>query len=208
QKRFKTWLRTTQVLEVQRSKEFKLMAEVGESERDFRARLQLVATEQRDVKVAALREKYGKKIATLEERLRRANQTLEKEEQQANQKKMDSLLGAGSAILGVLLGRKKFSTTSANKVRRAVSGFGSSRKEAGDVERARETVAAVEATIAETADKLQDDIDALTGKFDVSDDELQVIKVKPSSTEMVIHVVGLVWVPYYRASDGAMSPAF
>ena len=208
EKLFKRWLRTDQVLTLMRSREFKLLSEVGESERDFRARLQLVASEQRDVKVASLREKYGKKIATLEERLRRANQTLEKEEQQASQKKMDSLLGAGGAILGVLLGRKKFSTTSANRVRRAVSGFGRSRKEVGDVARAQETVAAVEASIAEAARKLQLEIDALDGKFDVSDDELQTITIKPSSTELYIHLCGLLWVPYYRASDGTLSPAF
>ncbi|MEM6640179.1 MAG: DUF87 domain-containing protein [Pseudomonadota bacterium] len=208
EKQFKTYLRAQHPLEIFRSREFKLMAEVGESERDFRARLQIKASEARDVKVNALRAKYAKKVATLEERLRRANQTLEKEEQQASQKKMDSLMGAGSAILGVLLGRKKFSSTSANRVRRAVSGFSSSRKEQGDVARAKETVAAVAASIEAAASELQSEIDALEGKFDVSDDELQVIRIKASASESVVHTVGIVWLPHYRSSDGSLSAAF
>ncbi len=207
EKLFKRWLRNDNTLPLFRSKEFKLISTPGESEGDFRVRLQMLATEQRDVKVAALRTKYASKIATIEERLRKANMALEREEQQAKQKKMDSLLGAGSAILGVLLGRKKLSTTSANRVRRAVSGFGGSRKEAGDVERAEQTIVAVQATLEETVTKMQADIDALEIKFDASDDELQMLNIKPKSTDLYIHFVGIVWVPFYRGEDGSLTSA-
>jgi hypothetical protein len=207
EKLFKRWIKTDNVLNLYRSKVFKLVSTARETEGDFRVRLQMTATEQRDVKVAALRQKYATKIATLDERLRKANQTLEKEQEQASQKKMDSLLGAGTAILGVLLGRKKLSATSATKMRRAVSGFGSSRKEAGDVQRAKETIAKIEQTIEETAARLQEEVDKLELKFDVSNEELQVLTIKPKSTDTFIHVVGIVWVPFYRAKDGKLSPA-
>ncbi|MFK7887770.1 MAG: ATP-binding protein [Gammaproteobacteria bacterium] len=207
EKLFKRWIKTDNVLNLYRSKVFKLVSTAQETEGDFRVRLQMTATEQRDVKVAALRQKYATKIAALDEKLRKANQTLEKEQEQASQKKMDSLLGAGTAILGVLLGRKKLSATSASKMRRAVSGFGSSRKEAGDVERAKETILKIEQTLEDTAERLQAEVDALELKFDVSSEELQVLTIKPKSTDTFIHAVGIVWVPFYRATDGKLSPA-
>jgi len=207
EKLFKRWLRNDNVLNLYRSKEYKLTSAPGESEGDFRVRLQMLATEQRDTAVAALRTKYATKIAALEERLRKANQVLEREAEQAKQKKMDSLLGAGSAILGVLLGRKKISSTSANKVRRAMSGFGSSRKEASDVERAQETIEAIKVKLEETAARMQKDIDALDVRFNAGDDELQTLPIKPKSTDLFIHLVGIVWVPFYRAKDGALTPA-
>ncbi|MFK8015462.1 MAG: DUF87 domain-containing protein [Gammaproteobacteria bacterium] len=207
EKLFKRWLRNENTLNLYRSKAFKLISTAGETEGDFRVRLQMLATEQRDVKIAALRKKYATKVATLEERLRKANQTLEKEQEQAKRKKMDSLLGAGSAILGVLLGRKKLSSTSANKVRQAVAGFGSSRKEAGDVTRAMETIKAVKQTLEETAAKMQADIDVLEEKFDASDDELTTLAIKPKSTDLFIHLVGVVWLPFYRDAKGALTSA-
>ena len=77
----------------------------GESERDFRIRLQLEARTARDEAVDAVRKKYAPKQAALAERLRRAEQAVERETQQASDQKMQTAVSVGATLLA-LFGRK------------------------------------------------------------------------------------------------------
>ena len=74
----------------------------------------------------------------------RAEQRIERESEQSKQRKMDTAISFGTAILGAVLGRKKISTTSASRVGTAMKSAGRMRKEAQDVEQAKETAAAVQ----------------------------------------------------------------
>ena len=69
-----------------RSKRFKLTSASGETEGDFRARLQDTASEKRDVAIAKVRKRYATKLTTLENRLLRAQQTIEVQKQQSTKK--------------------------------------------------------------------------------------------------------------------------
>ena len=70
-------------LELLKSPRLEQSSNPGESERDFRVRLQQHAREQRDAAVEKLRQKYAPKIAALEERRRRSEQAVERESEQA-----------------------------------------------------------------------------------------------------------------------------
>ena len=106
EKSFKRWIRNDQALTLYRSNRFKTTSGVDETEGEFRARLQILASEERDLAVGKLRKKYQGKIATIEKRLIRAEQKLETEQAQAKQSKLDTAVSFGSAILGAFLGRK------------------------------------------------------------------------------------------------------
>ena len=83
QKDFGTWLYQTQKLSILRSPATGLTSNAGESERDFRTRLQQGAREQRDAVAETLRQKYAPKLAALQERLRRAQQAVERQQAEA-----------------------------------------------------------------------------------------------------------------------------
>ncbi|MEM7250976.1 MAG: DUF87 domain-containing protein [Pseudomonadota bacterium] len=187
---YKRWLRNNRTITLYRSNEFKVTSEFGESEGEFRGRLQNLGSERRDQAVAKLRKKFVSRSNTLEERLRRAEQTLEREEQQARQKKFDTAISFGSALLGAVLGRKRRSAFG-TAMRRA----GSISKESGDVRRAEETIEAVRAQLVELQQTFEDDAAGIED-YDAQAEELREITVKPKSTDITVHVVGLLWCPY------------
>jgi hypothetical protein len=63
----------TQKLELFRSSNLSQISKAGESERDFRIRLQQTAREERDSRVEQLRQQYAPKLAALQDRIRRAH---------------------------------------------------------------------------------------------------------------------------------------
>src|SRR5215510_3897421 len=74
QKDFSGWIYRNKRLELMESPSLDIASNPGESERDFRVRLQQLAREQRDEAAEKLRRKYAPKFAQLEERKRRAEQ--------------------------------------------------------------------------------------------------------------------------------------
>ena len=127
----------------------------GESERDFRIRLQLEARTARDEAVDAVRKKYAPKQAALAERLRRAEQAVERETQQASDRKMQTAVSVGATLLRALFGRKAVSSGPSGGRRRSRAAWpqheGSVRHQAGVRERGevKAAIAALDGEIAE-----------------------------------------------------------
>jgi hypothetical protein len=208
EKQLKRWVRQNEFVPLYRSSKHKLTSTPAESEGEFRARLQQVASEKRDLAVGKLRKRYATKATTLENRLLRANQAVEREQQQSSQKKMDTAISVGTAILGALLGRKRMTSATAGRVGTAMRKAGSSSKEAGDVKRARQTAKKVAADITALNDKLAKDIASLETAYDAQSEELTEIRVRPKATDIHVALFGLVWMPYRDSGDGKLSNAW
>ena len=112
------------VLKLMYSKKYKTASTPGESEGDFRARLQVLAHERRDIGLGKLRKKYDAKLAVQERKLLRARQKLETEQSQSDQSKIDTAVSIGSAILGAFLGRKRISVSSTSRIGSAIKRAG------------------------------------------------------------------------------------
>src|SRR5438132_5786302 len=118
-KNYEVWKRSfaealyrSQKLELLRSPGLKQISRPGESERDFRIRLQQLAREERDQWAKKLRQKNAPKIAALEERIRRAQQAVDREAAQAKQQKLQTAISFGTTLLGAFMGRKALSASS------------------------------------------------------------------------------------------------
>ncbi len=194
-KAFQKWIVTNETVSLFRSTALKQLSNVGESERDFRIRLQVVAREARDRRIETLRGKYATKFATLQERLRRAEQTVQREQAQASQAKMDTAISVGGAILGAFFGRGRISAGALSRVGTAARGAGRAAQQQGDVTRASESLQAIEAQYAELEAALQADIDALGGAYDAQQETLEAIPIKTKSGDVHLQLVALVWVP-------------
>jgi hypothetical protein len=192
---FKRWFRSNRPLRILHCAALKLYSEPGEAEGEFRARLQHAANENRDVNVAKLRKSYETKVARVESRLLTAKQALERESEQARGAKLDTALSVGTAVLGALLGRKRISVTSVNRGSTAIRKAGSASKQAGDVRRARERIAALEAQMQELADAFDSDIAALDAAFDAQTEPLTETLIKPKATDIEVLFLGIGWVP-------------
>jgi hypothetical protein len=207
-KDYKRWLRQNESVTLYRSKRFRLTSEAAETEGEFRARLQDAASEKRDLAIAKVRKRYAGKVTTLENRLMRAEQAIAVQEQQSTKKKLDTAISFGTAILGAVLGRKRFSSTSASKMGTAIRTAGGARKEAADVERAKQTAQKVKADIAALCKELEKEVAALDTSFDAQSEELDEIVVRAKSTDIHVAITGLVWLPYMLGDNGRLKPAW
>lgn len=207
EKELKRWLRTDRPLNLMKSAQLKETSRPGESERDFRIRLQQRGNEVRDKDVAKLRKRYDAKVVRLEDRLRRAEQVVERESEQVRGYKMDTAISFGTALLGALLGRKRVSATSASRVGTAVRKAGRLGKQSGDVRRAEQTVEKVRDELLELERQFDVDVDAFDDAYDAQTEELATVTVRAQSTNIHVRFVRLGWIPYIEDADRRLRPA-
>ena len=208
QKDFASWIYRNQRLELMESPSLDIASNPGEAERDFRARLQQIAREQRDESVEKLRRKYAPKIAQLEERKRRAEQVVEREAEQAKGQKMQTAISFGATLLGSFLGRKRVGLSTLGRATTAVRGVGRQMKESQDVERAEENVAAASQNLANLEAEFQAEAAALERSYDPQTEQLEKVSLKPTKANIAVKLVTLAWAPYWHDANGAIKPAW
>jgi hypothetical protein len=207
-KDFAAWLLQSQKIELLRSPSLKVVSKPGESERDFRVRLQESTRQDRNRASEALRQKYAPKVAALQERRRRAEQAVERESEQAKQQGIQTAISVGATILGAFLGRKSISVSTIGRATTAARGAGRVLKETQDVGRARETVAAVDEAIAALDAQFKAEADALGASTDPLTERLETLALKPARQNISVRLVALAWAPCWRDRAGAFTPAW
>ena len=90
----------------------------------------------------------------------------------------------------------------------AIRTAGGARKEAADVERAKQTANKVKADIAALSKELEKEVAALDTSFDAQAEELDEIVVRAKSTDIHVAITGLIWLPYTTGENGRLSPAW
>jgi hypothetical protein len=207
-KDFAGWLYRTQRLELMESPALDIASNPGETERDFRIRLQQLAREQRDQSVEKLRQKYAGKIAQLEERKRRAEQAVARETEQAKGQKLQTAISFGATLLSSFMGRKRASMSTIGRATTAVRGVGRSLKESSDIERAEETVAAVTQALANMEAEFNAEVGALEKSYDPQTEQLETVSLKPTKANINVDLLTLVWAPYWQNAHGEAQPAW
>jgi hypothetical protein len=192
-KDFEEWVLRAERLMLYAAPALKLTSHAGESERDFRQRLQLAQRESRDAAVQKLRDKYAPKVARLNQRLQSAGDAVAREEQQASQQKTQTMVSMGATVLGALFGRKAVSMSTLGRATTAVRGVGRSVKETQDIARARERQQEAERELKALEAELQEEIAAL-GATDL-DVVLDTIEIKPKRGAVDVRLVALAWKP-------------
>ncbi len=190
QKAFATWLYQTQAIELWKCSSTGLVSKPGESEGDFRIRVQQAARELRDVQAEKLRQKYAPKLQTLNDRLFRAQQKIEVEKQQASSQKMQSMLTIGTSLLGAFLGRKTVSAANVGRIGTAARSMSKIGKESSDVGRAEDSAELIQQQIKDLEAQFQADVDALPA---VGAETLESVSVKAKKTGINVQLTALGW---------------
>jgi hypothetical protein len=204
---FSDWLFRTQKLDLLKSNLFGQISKPGESERDFRIRLQQASREERDRQVEKLRQKYSAKISSIQDRIRRAEQSVEREKAQASQQKMQTAISFGTTVLGALFGRKKLSTSVLGRATTAARGVGRSIKESEDIDRAEESVDVQRKQLSDLESQVQMETQDLTTRIDPQSESLQTVEVRPKKANITVKSVALAWVPHWQDASGKLIQA-
>lgn len=202
------WIYRNHKLEIWKSPSLDINSKAEETERDFRVRLQQLAHEERDLETEKLRKKYALKVAALEDRIRRAHQALERETEQAKQHKLQTAISFGATLLSAFLGRKPVTGTSMGKATTAVRGLGRSMKENQDVDRANENMEALKQQLTGLEAEFQKEADMLTSRWNIQEEALQTIAVRPKKSDITINLVRLAWAPFWIDSQAQRTPAW
>lgn len=202
---FATLLYGNQRLQLFQSPSLSAVSNPGETERDFRIRLQQASREQRDQVVEALRQKYATKMATLQDRIRRAQDVVEREADQAKQQQFQTAISIGATLLGAFTGRK---SSSIGRATTAVRGASRSMAAQGDISRAKDNVQALQQQLADLQAQFNEESAALSSKIDPTTETLNTVVIKPKKTDINVQLVALVWAPYWRDASGTNAPAY
>lgn len=184
----------TEELLLLRSPLLKLVSQPNETETQFRVRIAQRAREERDRGKEKLRSKYASKRATAEERVRRARQQLEVQQGQSRDAKVGGAISIGSAIFGALFGKSTRSAGNTSRAATAARGTSRALRESGDVDRAKETLAAREHDLAELDAAIRADVDAIESAVDPLREQLDTVVLRPKKTNVTVRLVTLTWI--------------
>jgi hypothetical protein len=207
-KDFGGWLFRTRKLDVLKSPSTKTLSVPGESERDFRVRLQHAGREQRDKAAEGLRQKYAPKIAALQERVRRAGLMKARQQTEARSSQIQAAISVGASILGAFLGRKTISQTNIGRATTAIRSAGRVLKESQDVGQAEEHITALQQQLADLEAQFKAESDALAAAIDPLTEKLEAVSIRPTKANIAVKLVALAWTPQWRAADGTLMPAW
>jgi hypothetical protein len=185
---------------------FKLTSQPGESEQEFRLRLQQLARERRDFEIDRLRQRYAARTTALQQRLMRAGQRIGREQEQFSEQKVQTAISVGATLLGALMGRKALSSSTLGRAVTATRQASRIVREKQDVERAREEQESVQTQISELEQELQREVDGITEAYDPQKEVLQPIIVRPTRQDILLQQFGLLWAPYAHMPDGSQQP--
>jgi hypothetical protein len=195
----------TSKLSLMRSGALKVVSNPGESERDFRVRLQQIAREKRDVLKDEIRTKYGPKVAMIQDRIRRAQAQVDVQSQQASASKWQTAISFGSTVLGALLGRKTFSAGNIGRATTAARGVSRSMKESSDVGRAEENVDAIKQQLETIESQMNEEMAGIDTQMNAAAEQLETVPLKPKKSDIEVRTVALAWAPYWKQGDDETS---
>lgn len=207
-KDFGGWLFRTQKVQLFRSPSTKETSRPGESERDFRVRLQQAGREQRDKGAETLRQKYASKIAALQERIRRAELAKEKQQAESRSSQVQAAISVGASILGAFLGRKAISAANVGRATTAIRSAGRVMKESQDLGAAEENVAVLQHQLGDLEAQFKSESEALSAATDPVNEKLDTISLRPTKANIGVKLVTLAWIPQWRDAKGLLSSAW
>lgn len=206
-KQFVDWLADSQKTFLLKSRQFAQTSKPGESERDFRIRLEHVMKEERDEAIEQLRKKYAVKLETMQNRVNAAQMKLENVQDQVKEQEMHSAISFGTTVLGAILSRR----VSASIINRA----GSAAKSASRITRKKEQVEDMAESLADLQElqaalenEMSQALSGIRNKFEIGPEDLDVVSVPLKKPQVSLQLFGLVWLPYRLADKDKMEPVW
>jgi hypothetical protein len=182
-------------LDVYTCPELKVSGEPGESEGDFKARMQLALRERRDADIEKMRKRYGTRLTSLEEQVRKAAARVEREQAQYGQQKMSTAISFGTTLLGALLGRRAMSAGTMGRAATTMRGVGRAGKEKTDIQQAEEALAATKQRLETMQQELENELQRIQDENHVDRMTIDTKSIRPRKSDITVTAFGLGWLP-------------
>jgi hypothetical protein len=120
---------------------------------------------------------------------------------------VQAAISVGATLLQAFMGRKAVSASTIGKATSAIRGAGRVIKDAKDVGRAEDNVAAIDRQIAELEALFQAEVGKLAATFEAQE-PLDRLVLKPAKSQIAVKLVALAWVPFWEDAAGTLTEAF
>ncbi len=202
EKDFAEWLYRNERAEIHVCKPLKENSAFGESEADFRARLQQQAREARDAATEKIRAAAEKRIAALETKRAGLEDRLTKQKAQATSSKIQAGASVLGGLLSGILGRKINATTisrGSTAVGRTTTAF----KQSQDVGATKRQIAELEEQKQTAIQELEAEIMKISDSMDPATLPLETETLSPTRTNVKVLQTALLWLPFDDRGDRA-----
>jgi hypothetical protein len=208
EKEFKEYMYKDLPITLQKCASLKMFSRAGETQGEFRVRLEQEASERRDEETEKLRKRYASKFTTLRDRIRRAEDKVEKEEEDYKASRMNSVLSVGTTLMGALLGRKTLSVTNARRAQSSMRSFGRSSKEKSDISRAQDNLEELHIKYEDLETEFNEAVAKLEEKLSVDNLEFEELTLPPRKGDLSVEQFAVVWLPWEVDENGIAEPVY
>jgi hypothetical protein len=175
----------------------KLYSRPGQPAEEFRAACQREADTRRAADLDKIRAKYDKKIDALQDRRDNERRDLDRNQAELRSREAESRWTTAENLLGLALGKSS---------RRIMSGQESKKRMAerarNEVEESRETMASLDAQIAELKAEAQSEFQAVAARWASAAQDVQELRLTPKKADILVELFGLGWVPHWQMNLG------
>ncbi len=186
------WLYQNVALSVYYNPVLKMYSGLGESKRDFYARLQAVARQQRDEEIDKIAERYDKKLVALEDRARQKAIRLDAEREELTARQREEMISAGESLMQMFKGRGTYHALSrATRLRRYTS---QSQDQMGLKEQDYQTIIN---QMDQTSYEMEQTLQAVQEKWAEAVQKIEEVTVTPYKKDIHMMLFGIGWVPYW-----------
>lgn len=194
------YLYRTQAFTLLNNPTLKLFAKPGENERDFRARCQQVAREQRDQAVDDVRAKYETKLQRLSDQKAKEEQELASDKAQLQGRVSEEILTGLDTVAGMfgLFGTRRRNSLSG--VSRVASKQRMQARARADVQESEEAIKKMEADLADLKSQMEAEMSATTDVWAKAADDVKEVRVAPRKSDVDVHLVALAWAPSWEVT--------
>lgn len=190
-----SYLYQNQTLDILQAPEYKLTSKDGESEGDFQARLNQVLRETRDEQVKNLRDRYNTKIATLTDKIKRAQDKADKKQSDVGRQKWDTIISAGTTILGGLFGRSKINRDTISRAGTTIRRASKIGEEQQVAFQAEESLKSLQEQLEQLQSEIEKQVADIQSGSDASKVKIEKLSIRPRKSDITVPNVSLVWIP-------------
>ena len=189
-KRLTDYLSTNKSLSISVHKELGLSQGQNESQKEFMLRVKQTARERRDNEIDKLEAKYQTKLDQIESKIKKLTGSLSSDESEYEARKREEVLGIGETVIGIFMGRKRTTgITTASRRRRMTT------KVKHDIDETKREIEDLNKDLKELEQELREQVNAITEKWDRSEENLQEHTVTPRKSDVSVDKLRILWVP-------------
>jgi hypothetical protein len=202
EKDFKDWVYRNHELKIFRSPSLGSVSKPGESEAEFRIRIQQVGREKRDELVEKVTKKFSTRIVSIENQILRAQQAVDREKDQVGQQRLQTAISFGATLFEAMVGRKKVSRSSLGRATTTVQRAGRISREAKDVQRAEERLSNLQSNLENLQNQFEEEIGKVKASVDPLTESLETITIQPRKSDIAVTLFALGWQPSWQGKRG------